>query len=158
MKPEHKFKKLPEEEFVSLRYRDLIAPCGMNCGLCIGYLRKKNPCGGCFKIDDENKPKSCRSCSIANCESLAKTKSGFCYDCEKYPCARLRRLDKRYTVKYGMSMIENLTFVENEGLENFLKNEEVRWTCEVCGNGICVHRENCLICNSRRHSTSQKPV
>ncbi len=25
----------------------LIAPCGMNCGTCLGYLREKNKCVGC---------------------------------------------------------------------------------------------------------------
>ena len=25
----------------------LIAPCGMNCAVCLGYLREKNKCPGC---------------------------------------------------------------------------------------------------------------
>jgi len=132
----------------ALRYNGLIAPCGMNCGLCIGHLREKNPCGGCFKKDDENKPKQCRSCLIVNCDLLAKTESGFCYDCEKYPYARLKRLDKRYRTNYGMSMIENLTYIQNLGLEDFLKNEEIRWTCPECGFGLCVHRDICLNCKT----------
>ncbi len=102
----------------------------MNCGICIGYLRDKKPCAGCFKNDDENKPGSCRSCAIANCEYLAKTESGFCYECEKYPCARLKRLDKRYRTNYGMSMLENLENIQKSGLEEFLRNEQVRWTCK----------------------------
>lgn len=126
----------------------MIAPCGMNCGICIGHLRKQRPCGGCFKKDDENKPKHCRSCNISNCELLAETTSGFCYDCEKYPCARLKRLDKRYRTKYGMSMIENLNFIYSYGLAEFLKNEEERWTCNVCGSGLCVHRDFCLNCKT----------
>lgn len=146
------------EDYVALRYQDLIAPCGMNCGLCIGHLRTRKPCSGCFKKDDDNKPKQCRSCSIVNCESLAKTKSGFCYECQKYPCTRLKNLDKRYRLKYGMSMIENLAYIENQGLEKFLKNEEERWTCTSCGAGISVHRDFCLECNSKRESPAQKPV
>ncbi len=130
----------------SLKYQDLIAPCGMNCGICIGYLREKKPCGGCFKKDDENKPKHCRSCSIVNCELLAKTESGFCYDCEKYPCARLKKLDKRYRTNYGMSMLENLDYIQKHGLEKFLVNEEYKWTCKDCGTGLCVHRDFCLNC------------
>ena len=132
----------------TLKYEGLIAPCGMNCGLCIGHIREKNPCGGCFKMDDENKPQRCRSCKIVNCDLLAKTKSGFCYDCTKYPCSRLKNLDKRYRTKYGMSMIENLTFIKNHGLENFINNEEARWKCEVCGVGLCVHRKFCLNCKT----------
>lgn len=131
----------------SLRYQGLIASCGMNCGICIGHLRAKRPCGGCFKMNDENKPDQCRSCSIVNCESLAKTESGFCFECTSYPCSRLKKLDKRYRSKYGMSMIENLDYIQKFGLDKFLMNEEKRWTCAECGAGLCVHREVCLECN-----------
>ena len=133
---------------IALRYIGLIAPCGMNCGLCIGQLREKRPCGGCFKIDDENKPKVCRSCKIVNCDLLAETESGFCFDCEKYPCARLKNLDKRYRTKYGMSMIENLAYIKDHGLEEFVKNEQDKWKCKVCGAGLSVHREFCLNCKT----------
>lgn len=136
-----------------LKYQGLIAPCGMNCGICIGHLRDKRPCGGCFKKDSENKPKHCRSCSIVNCESLAKTASGFCFDCETYPCARLKRLDKRYRTNYGMSMIENLNYIQMFGFEKFLKNEEIRWTCSKCGHGVSVHRDFCLNCKEKINKT-----
>jgi hypothetical protein len=130
------------------KYQGLIAPCGMNCGICIGHLRERKPCSGCFKKDDKNKPKQCRSCNIANCGLLAATKSGFCFDCEKYPCARLKRLDKRYRLNYGMSMIENLEAIKESGLDNFIQNEEKRWACKTCGAGLCVHRDFCLTCNT----------
>lgn len=131
-----------------LRYQALIAACGMNCGLCIGYLREKKPCGGCFKKNDLNKPNVCRSCAIVNCELLAKTESGFCYDCKKYPCARLKQLDKRYRTNYGMSMIENLEFIKNNGMDKFLEYEQNRWTCNVCKSGVSVHRDYCLNCKT----------
>lgn len=131
---------------VNHKYQDLIAPCGMNCGLCIGHLREKKPCSGCFKIDDENKPKVCRSCAIVNCEHLAKTESGFCYDCDKYPCTRLKKLDKRYRTKYRMSMLGNLEFIKTQGMEAFLEKEEQKWKCPNCGAGLCVHRDICLEC------------
>ena len=133
------------------KYIDMIAPCGMNCGLCIGHLREKRPCGGCSKKDDPNKPKSCRSCAVTQCEFLAKTESGFCYDCEKFPCARLKNLDKRYRKNYGMSMLENLAFIQQNGLEKFQVNEEQRWTCSACGAGLCVHRDFCLHCGTKRN-------
>lgn len=131
-----------------LKYQGLIAACGMNCGLCIGYLREKKPCGGCFKKDDLNKPDVCRSCAIVNCELLAKTESGFCYDCNKFPCSGLKRLDNRYRTKYNMSMIENLNFIKNYGMEKFLEKEQNKWTCKVCNSGISVHRDYCLNCNT----------
>jgi hypothetical protein len=134
---------------VSLKYQGLIAACGMNCGVCIGHLREKKPCGGCFKKDCANKPKQCRSCSIVNCELLAELPSGFCFDCSKYPCDRLKRLDKRYRLNYGMSMIENLNYIQSNGLEKFLLHEESRWACKECGAGISVHRDFCLNCNAK---------
>lgn len=130
--------------------KQLIAPCGMNCGICIGHLREKKPCGGCFMLDDANKPGNCRSCSITNCRHLANTASGFCYDCDIYPCARLKRLDKRYRSKYGMSMIENLELIQKSGIEAFLENEQERWTCSECGAVLCVHRKYCLTCKTTR--------
>ncbi|MDA3927640.1 MAG: DUF3795 domain-containing protein [Prolixibacteraceae bacterium] len=132
----------------SLSYQNLIAPCGMNCGICIGHLRDKKPCAGCFKKDDKNKPSQCRSCGIANCENLIKTESGFCYDCIKYPCARLRQLDKRYRTNYGMSMIANLENIKTNGLSYFLNHEESKWKCKVCGAGVSVHRSFCLKCKN----------
>jgi hypothetical protein len=132
----------------ALKYADLIAPCGMNCGLCIGHLREERPCGGCFKRDDQNKPKVCRSCVIVNCDLLSQNNSGFCYDCDKYPCTRLKNLDKRYRTKYGMSMTENLAYIKNHGLERFLSNEEEKWKCKVCGSGLSVHRDYCLNCKA----------
>ena len=114
---------------IALRYIGLIAPCGMNCGLCIGHLREKKPCSGCHKVDDKNRPQGCRSCIIVNCALLAETESGFCFDCKKYPCARLRNLDKRYRTNYGMSMIENLAYIKNHGLVEFIKNEQDKWKC-----------------------------
>ncbi|HLO59267.1 MAG TPA: DUF3795 domain-containing protein [Bacteroidales bacterium] len=126
----------------------IIAPCGMNCGLCIGHLRDKKPCGGCYRIDDPNKPKVCRSCKIANCELLAETESGYCFDCKIYPCTRLKNLDLRYKSKYGMSMIENLDDIKKSGIETFLKAEDLKWKCKVCGATICVHRVFCLNCKT----------
>jgi hypothetical protein len=143
----------------ALKYDGMIAPCGMNCGLCIGHLREKKPCGGCFGMDDKNKPAVCRSCSIMNCEYLAKTASRFCYDCPKYPCRRMKNLDKRYRTKYGMSMIENLAFIKNHGIEAFLLKEEEKWKCKACGAGLSVHRAYCLNCKAAvgRSTRQQEP-
>jgi hypothetical protein len=130
-----------------MRYEGMIAPCGMNCGLCIGHLRIKNSCGGCLGTAVIHKPDGCRSCSVVTCEHLAETKSGFCYECPKYPCRRLKTLDQRYSTKYGMSMCMNLAFIKEHGLENFLQAEQNKWTCPNCGSGLSVHRDNCLQCD-----------
>ena len=83
---------------------ELIAPCGMNCGLCSGHLRERNRCPGC-NGDDSAKPGYCVSCKIKTCSTITSGSISFCFDCDSYPCARLRQLDKRYRTKYGMSML-----------------------------------------------------
>ncbi|MGE4434015.1 MAG: DUF3795 domain-containing protein [Bacteroidales bacterium] len=130
-------------------YQGLIAPCGMNCGLCIAYLREKKPCGGCLKKEDAHKPTACKTCVITRCDFLSETASGFCYDCVRYPCVRLKNLDKRYRSNYKMSMIENLEFIKNHGLDLFLIKEEDKWTCRICGARLCVHRTYCLSCKTK---------
>lgn len=126
-------------------FKEQIAPCGINCGTCLAYLRDKNKCGGCNAAYDA-KPKSCNQCIIKNCELLAKTSSGYCYDCEKYPCKRLKQLDKRYKTRYYPVIIDNLNAIKSEGMVAFLQKEEIKWRCPNCGGTICVHRSFCLVC------------
>jgi hypothetical protein len=123
----------------------LIAPCGMNCGICLAYLRDKKHCPGC-RGEDNDKSVSCVQCIIKNCEFIKSKHSKFCYECEKYPCKRLKQLDKRYRAKYAMSMIENLASIKAIGLNAFVINESERWRCSKCGGVVCVHRGYCLHC------------
>jgi len=56
-------------------------------------------------------------------------------------------LDKRYRTKYHMSMIENLDYIKEFGMENFLTNEGAKWNCAKCGGAICCHNGLCLNCD-----------
>lgn len=123
---------------------DLIAPCGMNCRLCYGYIRPKNACGGC-NAPDENKPKSCTNCKIVMCEKRRENGWETCAPCDK-PCRRMKDLDLRYSTKYHMSMMENLAIIQKEGMDSFLKLEGERRRCLACGEVICVHRTECPHC------------
>lgn len=128
---------------------NLVAPCGMNCRLCLGYIREKNRCPGCRKINsqDSEKSKYRNRCRIKNCEELSKSGAKYCSEkCGKFPCARLKQLEKRYRTKYGMSMIENLKMIDEFGIRHFIRNEKSKWTCPECGELICVHRPACLSC------------
>jgi len=126
----------------------LIAPCGMNCGVCLAYLRDTRTCPGC-RGDDANKPFSCVRCIIKNCETVKASQSGFCFECPKLPCKRLKDLDKRYRTKYGVSMLENLEFIREHGLSAFVAKEDERWRCRKCGGVVCVHRHFCFTCGEK---------
>ena len=131
--------------------KQLIAPCGMNCALCVNYLAQKNDinkrgfkktyCAGCL-------PRG-KNCTFMkkNCDSLGKGLIRFCSECSDFPCKRLQALDKRYHAKYHMSMIENLEFIKEYGVEKFLEKEDLKWRCPECGEAICCHNGLCLNCS-----------
>jgi len=130
--------------------KTLIAPCGMNCGTCIAYLRDKNKCHGC-RVDSADKLKSRMLCKIKNCTCLANTSSKFCYDCGIFPCKRLKQIDKRYRTKYNTGFIQNLLKIKETGMANFLAFESARRSCPDCGAVLSVHRNHCLTCNYSLH-------
>ena len=125
----------------------LIASCGINCELCKAWQRDKNNCCGC-NADKSNKPKYCLNCRIKYCPELEKSESKFCYVCKKFPCQRLRKLDKRYQLKYGMSMIADLKAIEKVGIKEFLEMQRTKWQCRNCGKLLTVHGNFCLHCGA----------
>jgi len=124
----------------------MIAPCGMNCGLCLAHQRSKNQCMGC-RTPREDMMKSCRDCIIALCEKRKGKGADYCYVCDEYPCKRLKMLDKRYRDKYRMSEIENLEYIREHGIDKFVEYEKQRWRCEKCGGMTNVHRFKCMKCD-----------
>jgi len=130
---------------------NLIAPCGMNCGVCVNYLMMKNDlkkkgfnrqyCAGC-------RPRGKHCTFMAHhCDLVGKGLVRFCYECDNFPCQRLKNLDKRYRTKYHLSMIENLTFIKEHGMQAFLDKEAEKWRCPECGGVISCHNGLCLECS-----------
>ena len=124
----------------------MIPPCGVDCAVCIGHLREKKKCPGCNSPDDNAKPKHCVDCSIKNCPERGD--APFCGACPKFPCARMKRLDKRYREKYGSDLLDNLRRIESEGITAFAASEVDRWTCTSCGSLFSAHRAECLSCGA----------
>ena len=124
-----------------------IAPCGVICDICLGFQRSKNKCVGCKNTG--NKPYHCTVCSIKSCPEKEGKENLLCSKCRKFPCRRIRDLDKRYTNKYGESPIQNLQSIKKIGLKEFVEIEKEKWKCKECGHLLCVHRNVCLVCGTR---------
>lgn len=112
--------------------KKLIAPCGMNCGVCSAFLRAENKCPGCFsgrKVND--RPIKCH-------RRLCKKREGdFCYECAEFPCESIKKLDERYCKRYNMSEINNLEYIRDSGMDSFLESQKKRY---ISDKGIfCVH-------------------
>jgi len=139
---------------------ELIAPCGMNCGICSGYLAFKHDvkskgirmpyCIGCRPRD--------KKCAFLKkrCDLLLDGKVGYCYECKDFPCERLSHIDKRYRTFFRMSMIENLEFIKKNGIKKFLKEEKDRWKCLKCGGLICCHNGICFDCELNKLKTRKQ--
>lgn len=54
-----------------------IAPCGVNCDICLGFQRKKNKCSGCKTAG--NKPYHCTVCSIKTCPEKHGKENELCF-------------------------------------------------------------------------------
>jgi hypothetical protein len=130
---------------------DLIAVCGMNCRICVGYFgytmsgeKRKHTCPGCRPSD--------KSCAFIKkrCRKALTKEVNYCFECEDFPCEILGNLDKRYRERFKMSMIDNLNFIKEKGIEKFLKSQEEKYKCAECGGVICVHTDKCYECGNVR--------
>lgn len=124
-----------------------IAPCGINCSLCLAFQRTKDKCNGC-NGPNEYKRKSCIDCTIKNCEEKKGLMKQLCSKCKKYPCKRIKHLHKRYTERYNVSIYSNFKMINEEGIKKFINKERNKWRCTKCGKYYCMHREKCLECGN----------
>lgn len=140
-----------------------IAPCGIDCALCYARQRAKKTCPGC-NGDDANKPASCVSCVIRQCDSRADGRSlsrgsvetrdadaatgRFCDSCVSYPCKRMKALRKRYGEKYGADLRSNLAAIRERGMRAFIAEEKRAWACASCGSLLCMHKAECPACGA----------
>ena len=130
----------------------IVAPCGLICDLCLGFQRKKNKCPGCTG-------EWARPCSILKCPERQGDLAKPCNACAKFPCKRLKSLEKRYSEKYGESLMENFRKIGALGLDGFLLEAEAEWTCPGCSALICVHRPDCPACNApNSHYKATRPA
>ena len=126
---------------------ELIAPCGMNCRICIAYFgytmsgaKRKKKCMGCYPTG--------KSCSHLKkyCEKLTRKKIGYCFECNDFPCKKLQRLDASYRQRFNMSMIDNLRNITQHGMKQFLQSQKLKYECPNCGGVVCVHDGKCYEC------------
>ena len=127
----------------------LVALCGINCGTCVAFFgytmsgkKRKHPCMGC-----RNRASLCAFIK-KGCKRLAnKELVYYCFECSDFPCESLAKLEETYVKKYGLSLVGNLKYIEANGIDTFLKNEQEKWKCPTCGGVTCIHTKKCYTCN-----------
>lgn len=133
---------------------ELVAPCGMNCNICAAYLAYTHDlkakglrmmyCTGCRPRD--------KPCAFLKkqCSTLRNGEVMYCYECPTFPCDRLSAIDRRYRTQFRMSEVENLHRIRDGGIGPFLKAEEEKWRCPVCGGVVSCHNGLCFDCDLER--------
>jgi hypothetical protein len=129
---------------------DLIAPCGMNCGVCKAYLAQSRGVP-----TEKGKVTHCSGCRVRNkncafikrdCPKKVGKQLRSCYECADMPCAHLAKLDAHYSARYDMSMVENLKDIKAKGMDEFLKTQTEKYRCPSCGDVVSVHDGKCYKC------------
>lgn len=128
---------------------ELIAPCGMNCAICSRYLAYRNnlrrsQCIGC-RPANKNCTYLFSKCPETN-NAAAKARN-FCYECKHYPCKHLNRVDARYRKNYMVSIRENLEYIKQFGIRQFVEEQYGKYHCPRCGGLISIHNRKCFTCD-----------
>ncbi len=134
---------------------NLVAPCGMNCNLCAGYLAYTH---GVPKA--RGRISHCRGCGPQGkmcaylrkwCKPLRSNEVRFCFECSDFPCHKLQHLDLRYRTNYGVSFVDNLRFIQSKGLNRFLAEQSRTFRCDRCTTDfLCIHNGKCFRCDTIR--------
>ncbi len=128
--------------------KEMIAPCGLDCNICIGRLRKDTPCPGCWGTGDGKSEHCAKLCKIVFCKHRKQLANGYCNTCAFYPCEHILRMEEKYQNEYPLeeSLIDNFAQIEKYGMDKFLDCEAQKWTCSNCGGIISVHTGKCTHC------------
>jgi len=134
--------------------RELVAPCGINCGACKAYLAysrgvprergKVTHCSGC-----RERKKNCAFLK-RDCEKLRKEKIEFCFECPDMPCAKLERLDESYRRRFNRGPVDDLLEMRANGVNAFIAAQRKRLMCPECGDVLSIHDGKCYRCLASR--------
>jgi hypothetical protein len=94
-------------------YKGRIPSCGVFCGGCPMYIKKKNPCPGA-----EINYKRCEKCKTFHI--CCKDRDIIhCHECNDFPCKKFKDFSKRW-LKYGQNFIDNQIFLRENRDKAFL--------------------------------------
>ena len=143
--------------------KELLAPCGLYCGVCRIYLAHKNnnlefkkeilptlnsfgvnsvddiACTGC--LSDGIVFHFCQTCPIKECIKVKGIEG--CYQCNEFPCRTITDWPDPSDKKV---MLRAIPAWRNLGTEKWVEEEERRYKCPKCGNQLFHGVKQCNKC------------
>lgn len=106
--------------------KDLLAPCGLYCGVCPMYIAEPQKCGGCFSRKGFAKYET-KLCGILKCCHHQKFQR--CNECTIFPpgCDRLQEFCTWDSFISHAPAIDNLETVKHAGEAEFLAQRKLAW-------------------------------
>lgn len=119
----------------------LVAPCGLNCGICPVYLANQNPdlaktiaernhitleeavCQGCHGEKGCIKINGATLCQTYDCVHNEKNLD-FCYECDDFPCGKLAPCADRAKEIPHNTKIYNLLSIRKMGMDKWLEQSQ----------------------------------
>jgi hypothetical protein len=100
-------------------YTGYVPPCGIFCGGCPVYQRKRNGCAG---AETRCRRRRCKGLYVCCVE---KRGLRFCHECPIYPCARFRRFAAHW-LKNGQCHFDNQRRLKELGPKKWLAEWNAR--------------------------------
>jgi hypothetical protein len=122
-------------------YKQMTAPCGLDCFNCIGYLANEDPkwiplIANTLNISQEQAEKAvCKGCRnqkgkipfapmVCNVYPCVKNKEiSFCYECPDFPCDHLHPYADQASKVPHNTKVFNLCLIKKMGLEEWAKSK-----------------------------------
>jgi len=144
--------------------KELLAPCGLYCGVCSIYIAHKDnnqkfkqvllkaygpfakkvedlQCTGC--LSDGIVFKFCQTCPIKSCAKEKEIEG--CYQCEEFPCEMI----ERFPIPVGKKVIlQDIPAWRKLGTEKWVEEIEKRYHCPECGNPLFRGAKRCNKCKA----------
>jgi predicted RNA-binding Zn-ribbon protein involved in translation (DUF1610 family) len=141
-----------------MRQEDLLAPCGLYCGVCAilmahrdnnekfkerlapiyGVLPEEIACHGCLS---DQCFKYCQVCPIRSC-AHEKNYEG-CHQCDSWPCDYIAN----FPIPVGKKVIMRAIPAWKElGTEKWVEQETARYRCPNCGKELFRGAKRCRAC------------
>lgn len=131
------------------------APCGLYCGACGTILADKAGSVDILAKEWGMQPgqlvcHGCKTGTTGDCtfrDCVASKGIEYCFQCDTFPCDELVRF-RNDRASHHSVVLRNLRRMREIGVEQWLEEQRLRWSCPNCGAGSFWYDAECKMCGT----------